>query len=106
MITVTASQERVIHSWRDEVPNEMKSMLSEVGSKMDFIEKYTPVLPVCGCMGDNLLKKPDNMRWWKGVNASVVTTEFHVDSLYDVLDKSTGAFPWAPLPFSKCRQRR
>ena len=93
MATVTASQERVILSWRDEIPNEMKSMLSEVGSKMDFIEKSAPVLPVSVCMGDTLLKKPDSMRWWKGVNASMVTTEFHVDSLYDVLDKSTGAFP-------------
>ena len=51
-----------------------------------------------GWMGDNLLKKPDNMRRWKGGNIFVVTTEFHADSLFDVLDKSAGALPSPELP--------
>merc|ERR1712039_373037 len=50
----------------DEIANEMKSMLVKVGWKKDFIEKNTPVLPISGWMGDNLLKKSDNMAWWKG----------------------------------------
>merc|ERR1711991_687804 len=41
----------------DEISNEMKSMLIKVGWKKDFIEKNTPVLPISGWMGDNLLKK-------------------------------------------------
>merc|ERR1712040_19116 len=45
----------------DEIANEMKSMLVKVGWKKEFIEKNTPVLPISGWMGDNLLKKSDNM---------------------------------------------
>merc|ERR1711941_89961 len=41
----------------DEIANEMKSMLVKVGWKKEFIEKNTPVLPISGWMGDNLLKK-------------------------------------------------
>merc|ERR1711916_50950 len=33
------------------------------------------------------LKKSENMPWWKGTKVFVETTEFHVDTLYDVLDK-------------------
>jgi len=51
----------------DEIANEMKNMLVKVGWKKDFIEKNTPVLPISGWMGDNLLKKSDNMAWWKGM---------------------------------------
>merc|ERR1712042_202827 len=50
----------------DEIANEMKSMLVKVGWKKDFIEKNTPVMPISGWMGDNLLKKSDNMAWGKG----------------------------------------
>ena len=39
----------------DEVANEMKSMLVKVGWKKDFVEKNTPVMPISGRMGDNLL---------------------------------------------------
>merc|ERR1712135_100492 len=50
-------------------------------------EKNTPVLPISGWMGDNLLKKSENMAWWKGTKVFVDAEEFHVDTLYDVLDK-------------------
>merc|ERR1712061_828396 len=53
----------------DEIANEMKSMLVKVGWKKDFVEKSTPVLPISGWMGDNLLKKSDNMGWWKGADS-------------------------------------
>merc|ERR1711934_694665 len=62
----------------DEIANEMKSMLVKVGWKKDFVEKGTPVLPISGWMGDNLLKKSDNMGWWAGME---------VTTLYDVFDK-------------------
>merc|ERR1719188_1523021 len=56
---------------------------------MVFIEKSTPppVLPISGWMGDNLLKKSDNMTWWKGMDVEVGKENIHVDTLYDVLDK-------------------
>ena len=59
--------------------------LIEVGWKKDLIEKNTPVLPIAGWMG--LLKKSDNMPWWKGMKVFTETTDFHVDTLYDMLDK-------------------
>jgi len=61
--------------------------LIKVGGKKDFIEKSTPVLPISGWMGDNLLKKSDNMGWWKGFDVLVGKETIHVDTLYDCLDK-------------------
>merc|ERR1712232_483222 len=53
----------------------------------DFIEKNVPVMPISGWMGDNLLKKSDNMGWWKGMDVLYEGKEtIHVDCLYDVLD--------------------
>ena len=71
----------------DEVANEMKSMLVKVGWKKDFIEKSTPVMPISGWMGDNLLKKSENMGWWKGQDVEIGSETIHVDTVYDVLDK-------------------
>merc|ERR1719226_183441 len=71
----------------DEIANEMKSMLVKVGWKKDFIEKNTPVLPISGWMGDNLLKKSDNMGWWKGQDIECGKETIHCDTVYDVLDK-------------------
>ena len=71
----------------DEISIEMKSMLIKVGWKRDFIEKNTPVLPISGWMGDKVLKKSENMAWWKGTNVFVDAEEFHVDTLHDVMDK-------------------
>merc|ERR1711963_782287 len=62
-----------------------KSMLVKVGWKKDFIEKNTPVMPISGWMGDNLLKKSDNMAWWKGQDIEYGKETIHVDTVYDVL---------------------
>jgi len=48
-----------------------KSTLIKVGWKKDFVEKNTPVMPISGWMGDNLLKKSDNMAWWKGMDVVI-----------------------------------
>ena len=50
----------------DEIANEMKSMLVKVGWKKEQVEGGTPVLPISGWMGDNLLKKSEKMAWWSG----------------------------------------
>jgi len=61
--------------------------LIKVGWKKDFIEKNVPVMPISGWMGDNLLKKSDNMGWWKGMDVSYEGKEnIHVDTIFDVLD--------------------
>ena len=71
----------------DAISNKLKSKLIKIALKRDFTEKNTPVNRIPCWMGDNLFKKSDNMPWWKGVRVFVDTTEFHVDTLYDVLDK-------------------
>jgi len=73
----------------EEIMNEMKNMLQKVGWKKDFIEKNTPIVPISGWMGDNLLKKSENMGWWSGVDIEVgaAKEKIHVDTVYDFLDK-------------------
>ena len=50
----------------NEIKDEMKHMLVRVGWKPDFVEKSVAVLPISGWMGDNLIKKTENMGWWNG----------------------------------------
>jgi len=64
----------------------MKNMLIKVGWKKDFVEKSTPVLPISGWMGDNLIKKTENMTWWSGMDIVVEKTKMHIDTLYDCLN--------------------
>merc|ERR1719182_336136 len=71
----------------DEIGNEMKSMVVKVGWKKDFVEKGAPVMPISGWMGDNLLKKSDNMSWWTGYDVAFGKETIHVDTVYDCLDK-------------------
>merc|ERR1712139_428665 len=71
----------------DEIANEMRNMLAKVGWKKDFLENQVPYMPISGWMGDNLLKKSDNMGWWKGMDVLYEGKEtIHVDCLYDVHD--------------------
>merc|ERR1711939_393098 len=58
----------------------------KVGWKKDFVEKNTPVMPISGWMGDNLLKKSDNMGWWKGMDIACGKETIHCDTLYDVFN--------------------
>ena len=62
----------------------------QVGWKKDFVLKSTPVLPISGWVGDNLLKKSTNMAWWSGcdieVEAKSGTEKLHIDCLYDCLN--------------------
>ena len=69
-----------------EVGGEMKNMLIKVGWKKDFIEKSVPVIPISGWMGDNLIKKSDNMSWWSGQDITVGKNKLHIDTLYDCLN--------------------
>jgi elongation factor 1-alpha len=49
-----------------EIKDEMKHMLTKVGWKKDFVDNNVPFLPISGWMGDNLIKKSENMKWWTG----------------------------------------
>merc|ERR1712039_360567 len=71
----------------DEIANEMKNMLVKMGWKKEFIEKNTPYLPISGWIGDNLLKKSENMPWWKGMDVEVGKETIHCETFYTVLDQ-------------------
>merc|ERR1719343_1235653 len=73
----------------DEIANEMKSTLIKVGWKKDFVEKNTPVMPISGWMGDNLLKRSDKMGWWKGTDVIIGekgTEKLHIETLKEALN--------------------
>jgi len=70
-----------------EIRDEMQHMLKKVGWKKAIIDKSTPVLPISGWMGDNLIKKSENMGWWNGVDVeSVDGSKVHVNTLLDCLE--------------------
>jgi len=69
-----------------EIRDEMKNMLIKVGWKKDFVEQSTPVLPISGWMGDNLLSKSDKMPWWKGMDCLSGKEKIHIDCLLDALN--------------------
>jgi len=70
-----------------EIKEEMVHMLIKVGWKKEFIEQSTPILPISGWMGDNLIKKSEKMTWWTGQDIKVGTETIHIDTLLDALDK-------------------
>jgi len=71
----------------NEIKEEMKNVMAKVGWKKDFIDANVPMLPISGWCGDNLLKKSENMKWWKGVDTvDAAGNKVHVDTLYDCLN--------------------
>jgi len=72
-----------------EIKDEMASMLVKVGWKKPFIEKCTPILPISGWVGDNLIAKSKNMPWWTGVSVGLKPKggpQILVHTLHDALD--------------------
>merc|ERR1712124_25948 len=45
--------------------------LINVGWPKPFVMNRTPVIPISGWHGDNLLEKSTNMDWWKGQNVKI-----------------------------------
>merc|ERR1719197_2289232 len=71
----------------DEVGGEMRNMLVKVGWKKDFVKDGTPVLPISGWMGDNLIKKTENMSWWEGQKVvDEAKKEFTIVKMLDALN--------------------
>jgi len=64
----------------------MKLMLKQTGWNPKAIDN-TPILPISGWCGDNLIEKSTNMGWWSGVDFTVDGKTIHVDTLFDALDK-------------------
>lgn len=71
----------------NEVKDEMIRMLGKVGWKKEQIAN-TPIVPISGYLGDNLVKQSTNMPWWKGVDVKNTAGEtVHVHTLVDALEK-------------------
>jgi len=70
-----------------EIRDEVVHMLTKIGYKKDFIEKETPILPISGWIGDNLLKKSEKMPWWNGQDVTIGSETIHVETLLDALEK-------------------
>merc|ERR1719215_1213966 len=84
----------------DEIANEMRNMLGKVGWKKDFIESGVPFMAISGWCGDNLIKKTENMAWWKGQDVKVGSETIHCDTLVDFLNsycKPPGRNETAPM---------
>jgi len=71
----------------DECANEAKNMLTKVGWKKEFVADSVPVLPISGYLGDNLIKKSENMPWWTGVDVQAGDKKVHLVTLLDALEK-------------------
>jgi elongation factor 1-alpha len=70
-----------------ECADEAIDMLKKVGWKKDFVDKSTPILPISGWMGDNLIEKSTKMDWWKGVDIKTTDgRDLHIHTLLDALE--------------------
>jgi len=88
------SQERY-----NEIRDEVKLMLKQVGTPAAKIAKCIPFLPLSGWIGDNLIEKSTNMSWWTGMDCTerpptkqekkdkVELPVYHCDTLLDCLEK-------------------
>jgi len=71
----------------EEIKKEVQGMLQRVGWKKSKVETEVPFIPMSGYQGDNLLKKSDNMNWWKGVDVKNLEGKtVHIETLHDALE--------------------
>jgi elongation factor 1-alpha len=71
-----------------EIRDEVVLMLTKVGWKKEFVTAQVPIVPISGWQGDNLIKKSDNMPWWKGQEVTTESkTKVLVHTLIDGLEK-------------------
>jgi elongation factor 1-alpha len=70
-----------------EIRDEVDRMLVRVGWPKPFVTASVPFLPISGWKGDNLIKKSENMAWWKGQDIKNGKVSIHVDTLLDCLEK-------------------
>merc|ERR1711988_554462 len=55
----------------NEIADEMEVDLIKVGWPKPFVMNRTPILPISGWHGDNLLSQSTNMSWWKGQKVKI-----------------------------------
>jgi elongation factor 1-alpha len=52
------------------------------------VDKQVPIIPMSGWLGDNLIKKSENMPWWTGVDVEKLDgASVHITTIHDALEK-------------------
>jgi elongation factor 1-alpha len=88
-----------------EIKEEMHSTLIKVGWPKAFVETSVPFIPISGWIGDNLIKKSENMAWWTGMevvlpNKSKITINTLKEALEQMVmipERSSAAIMRTPI---------
>lgn len=72
----------------NEVKDEVKHMLVQIGWKKAFVHRRVPIIPLSGWRGDNLIEASENMSWWCGQDVFIgKKVKIHLHTIIDCLDK-------------------
>jgi len=88
-----------------EIKEEMVSTLVKVGWPKAFVETSVPFLPISGWIGDNLIKKSDNMPWYNGCEVvlpnkskiTVTTLKETLELMVIIPERSSNAIMRTPI---------
>jgi elongation factor 1-alpha len=88
-----------------EIKEEMVSTLIKVGWPKVFVETSVPFLPISGWIGDNLIKKSENMPWYTGSEIvlpnknkiTVHTLKEALELMVVIPERSTNAIMRTPI---------
>src|SRR4051812_11615027 len=88
-----------------EIKDEMTSTLIKVGWPKVFVETSVPFLPISGWMGDNLIKRSENMTWWNGCEIvlpnkskiTIFTLKEALEQMVMIPERSSNAIMRTPI---------
>lgn len=88
-----------------EIKDEMTSTLIKVGWPKAFVETSVPFLPISGWMGDNLIKRSENMTWWNGCEIvlpnkskiTIFTLKEALEQMVMIPERSSAAIMRTPI---------
>jgi elongation factor 1-alpha len=88
-----------------EIREEMHSTLIKVGWPKAFVDSSVPFMPISGWMGDNLIKKSDNMPWWTGAEVvlpnknkiTITTLKEALEQMVMIPERSSNAIMRTPI---------
>jgi elongation factor 1-alpha len=69
-----------------EISTEVFNMLKQAGYKDDKITKEFPFIPISGWEGDNLVKKSENLTWYKGCDLEINGEKIHIHTLKEAFN--------------------
>jgi elongation factor 1-alpha len=83
----------------------MHSTLIKVGWPKAFVDSSVPFMPISGWMGDNLIKKSENMPWWTGAEIvlpnkskiTITTLKEALEQMVMIPERSSNAIMRTPI---------